>query len=103
MAKPNPQALVDVFGRQVYQTPSSVWSSGCSNGSPQTSTPLSCVQSALLLVDQRLLTSLHDLLALRQNHLDVARVAHVGVDSTVSSVCSTSLFWGLVDLDVLDD
>lgn len=33
----------------------------------------------------------------------MAWVAHVWVDSTVGSVCSSSLLGGLVDLDVLDD
>jgi hypothetical protein len=33
----------------------------------------------------------------------VARVRHVGVDTTVSTVCSTALLGGLVDLDVLDN
>ncbi len=33
----------------------------------------------------------------------MAWVAHVWVDSTVGSVSSTSLFWCLIDLDVLDN
>ena len=33
----------------------------------------------------------------------MAGVAHIWVDTTVGSVCSSSLFWCLVDLDVLDD
>jgi len=33
----------------------------------------------------------------------VARVRHVGVDTTVGTVCASSLLWCLVDLDVLDD
>lgn len=32
----------------------------------------------------------------------MAWVAHVWVDSTVGSVCSSSLFWCLVDLNMLD-
>lgn len=33
----------------------------------------------------------------------MARVRHVGVDTTVSAVCASALLGGLVDLDVLDD
>lgn len=33
----------------------------------------------------------------------MAWIAHVRIDSTVSSVSSSSLLWGLVDLDVLND
>ena len=33
----------------------------------------------------------------------MARVRHVGVDTTVGTVSATTLFGGLVDLDVLDD
>ena len=66
--------------------------------------PLSRIQSpALILVDQALLALLHDLRALGQDHLDVARVAHVRVDAAVGSVGSSSLLRRLVDLDVLDD
>lgn len=50
-----------------------------------------------------LLALLHILRRLHQYHFHVARVAHVRVDATVSAVCSSPLFWGLVDLDVLDD
>ena len=46
---------------------------------------------------------LHHLLALGQDQLDVARVAHVGVDAAVGTVCAAALFGSLVDLDVLDD
>ena len=74
-----------------------------SNCSPQSRTPLSCIESALLLVDQRLLASLHNLLTLGQDHLNVAGIAHVGVDPTMGSVRSTSLFWCLVDLYVLNN
>ena len=52
---------------------------------------------------------LHDILALRyyfvtlgQDQFDVAWVAHVRVDTTVSTVCSATLLGCLVDLDVLD-
>jgi hypothetical protein len=54
-------------------------------------------------VEQRLVTPLNDLLTFGQDHLDVAWAAHVRVDSAMSSVRATSLFWCLVDLDVLDD
>ena len=33
----------------------------------------------------------------------MARVAHVRIDATVSTICSPTLFGGLVDLDVLDE
>ena len=46
---------------------------------------------------------LDNLLALRQDHLNVAGIRHVRVDATVSAVCTTSLLGSLVDLDVLDD
>lgn len=64
----------------------------------------------------------HDLLALGQDQLDVAWVAHVWVDlgislvsqdrveqgeekthTTVSTVCAATLLWCLVDLNVLDN
>ena len=46
---------------------------------------------------------LNNLLTLGQDHLDVARVRHVGVDATVGAVGAAPLLGGLVDLDVLDD
>jgi len=46
---------------------------------------------------------LHDLLALRQDELNVARQAHVRVDATVSAVCAAALLGRLVHLDVLDE
>lgn len=46
---------------------------------------------------------LDNLLALGEDELDVARVGHVRVDTTVSTVCPPALLGGLVDLDVLDD
>lgn len=47
---------------------------------------------------------LADLLgALGEDQFDVAGVGHVGVDTTVGTVCSAALLGGLVDLDVLDD
>lgn len=52
---------------------------------------------------QSLRTLLHNLLALGQDELDVARVGHVRVDTTVSAVCPPSLLRCLVDLDVLDN
>jgi hypothetical protein len=33
----------------------------------------------------------------------MARIRHVRIDTTVSAVCSATLLWGLVDLDVFDD
>ena len=83
--------------------PSSTSHLCCSNCPPQAGPPLSGVQPALLFADQRLVTLLNDLLTFRQDHLDVAWVAHVRVDSAMSSVRATSLFWRLVDLDVLND
>jgi len=46
---------------------------------------------------------LDNLLTLGQDELDVAGVGHVGVDTTVGTVCPSSLLGGLVDLDVLDN
>jgi len=47
---------------------------------------------------------LHDgLILLGDDDFDVAWVGHVWVDSTVGTVCSPSLLWSLVDLDVGDD
>lgn len=46
---------------------------------------------------------LDNLLTLGQDELDVAGVGHVGVDTTVGTVCPSSLLRGLVDLDVLDN
>lgn len=42
------------------------------------------------------------LLAFSEDHFDVARVRHEGVDSTVSTVCSSAVLWGLVDGHVFD-
>lgn len=39
---------------------------------------------------------------LRQNQLNVARVRHVGVDTSMSTVSTTPLFLGLIHLDVRD-
>jgi hypothetical protein len=103
ISRPDVPSAVEIFGGQAYQSPSSVWYSCRRNRPPQPSTPLSRIQSAFLLVDQRLLTPLNHLLTFRQDHLNVAWVAHVRVDSAMSSVCATSLFWCLVDLDVLND
>lgn len=44
-----------------------------------------------------------NLVTLGQDELDVAGVGHVGVDTTVGTVCPSSLLGGLVDLDVLDN
>ena len=65
--------------------------------------PLSGVQSSVLLSAYCILSLCDSLLALCQDHLDVARIAHVGVDTTVGTVCAAALLWCLVDLDVLDD
>jgi len=46
---------------------------------------------------------LNDLLAFRKNKLDVARVRHVRVDTTMCTVGSSALLWSLIDLDVLDN
>jgi len=47
-----------------------------------------------------LLSLLDDLILLRDDDLDVGWVGHVWVDTTVSTVCASSLLWCLVDLDV---
>jgi len=46
---------------------------------------------------------LDNLLTLGQDELDVAGVGHVRVDTTVGTVCPSSLLGSLVDLDVLDN
>lgn len=65
--------------------------------------------SALAVVKADSLTAgslgglLNDLLALSEDHLNVAGVGHVRVDATVGTVCAAALLGGLVDLDVLDN
>src|ERR1700722_11055509 len=98
-----PRAEADALDRQAHQNSSSTSLLCRSNCPPQASPPLSGVQPALLLADYGILTLLHNLLAFRQDHLDVAWVAHIRINSAVSPVCSTSLFWCLVDLDMLDN
>lgn len=56
-----------------------------------------------VLALERLRGLLNGLLTLGKDHLDVARVGHVRVDTTVGTVCAAALLGGLVDLDVLDD
>lgn len=48
-------------------------------------------------------TLLDGLLSLSEDKLDVARVGHVGVDTTVSTVSASAALRSLVDLDVLDN
>ncbi len=60
-------------------------------------------QSLTTLLYSLLLSLLHFLSRLNQNHFHMARIAHVRVDSTVSPVRSPSLFRCLVDLNVLDN
>lgn len=57
----------------------------------------------LFLLGDLLLWFGDDLLLLRQDHLDVARRAHVGVDAAVSTIRASPHLGGLVDLDVFDD
>lgn len=57
----------------------------------------------LLLLGHLLLWFGDDLLLLGQDHLDVARRAHVWVDATVGAVRAPPHLRGLVDLDVFDD
>lgn len=64
---------------------------------------MSRIKSSLLRRKRILGTFLHSLLPFSQDHLDVAWVAHVWVDSTVRSVRPSALLWCLVDLNVLDD
>lgn len=45
----------------------------------------------------------HDLLLLGEDHLDVARRAHVRVDAAVGTVRTPAHLGSLVHLDVLDD
>jgi len=56
-----------------------------------------------VLAANNLIGLLDDLLGLGEDELDVARVRHVGVDTTVSTVRASALLGGLVDLDVLDN
>lgn len=46
---------------------------------------------------------LDNFFTLGEDELDVARVGHVGVDTTVGTVGSSAALGGLVDLNVLDD
>jgi hypothetical protein len=64
---------------------------------------LSCIQSTLLRRERILGTFLHSFFPFSQDHLDVAWIAHVRIDSAVSSVCSSTLLRCLVDLNVLDN
>jgi hypothetical protein len=65
--------------------------------------PLPRVESAILLLRHRVLGLRDRLCAFRQDHLDVARVAHVGIDAAVGAVRAAALLRCLVDLDVLHD
>jgi len=56
----------------------------------------------VVLTTSNRLRLLYNLLAFGQDQLDVAGVRHVRVDTTVGTVCSSTLLGGLVDLDVLD-
>ena len=74
----------------------------CLDSLPLSAGSLSSVQSPLSLRDN--VCSLLDLLCLLgKDQFDVAWIAHVGVDSTVSTIRSSALLWCLVDLDVFDD
>lgn len=57
----------------------------------------------LFLLGDFLLWLGHNLLLLREDHLDVARGAHVGVDPAVCPVRAPAHLGSLVHLDVLDD
>jgi hypothetical protein len=74
---------------------------GSSDGAPSPLTALSGVESGLAGSDVLVLGDL--LGALGQDQLNVAGVAHVGVDAAVGAVGATALLGGLVDLDVFDD
>jgi len=50
-----------------------------------------------------LLSLLDNLILLGNNDLDVGWVGHVWVDTSVGTVCASSLLWCLVDLDVGDN
>lgn len=63
---------------------------------------MSGIQS-LSLGNTQLLGLGDSLFAFRQDQFDMARVGHVWVDTTVSTVCSAALLRSLVDLDVLDN
>merc|ERR1712141_645924 len=74
--------------------------------SPPLLSALQLFSSQLLLGDfldlDLFLTTWNDLFLLRQNHLDVARTAHVRIDSSVSSIRSTSHVGGTVHLDMIN-
>ena len=74
-----------------------------SNRPPDPLSLLPSIQPSTALNNSRILALLHSLLALRQDHLDVAWIAHVRIDTTVRSVRASSLLRCLVDLNVLDD
>jgi len=57
----------------------------------------------VLLPRNNIWSLLDDLSTLHEDKLNVAWVAHVRVDTAVSTVCASSLLWCLIDLDVLDD
>ena len=73
-----------------------------SDSPPLPLTPLPTAQVPLLPLHS-LATLLHDLLALRQDELNVARQAHVRVDAAVGAVRAAALLGRLVHLDVLDE
>jgi len=72
-----------------------------SDGTSRPQTSLSAAQSLITLDD--ILALLDNLVTLGKDQLNVAWVAHVWVDTTVGTVCATTLLWCLVDLDVLDE
>lgn len=72
------------------------------NSPPQPYATLPAIQSLLLhLRDLR--TFLHDLFTFRQDQLNMARVGHVRIDTTMSTVGTTALLGCLVNLDMLDN
>jgi len=46
---------------------------------------------------------LDDFTTLDEDELDVAWIAHIWIDTTMGTVCTSSLLWCLIDLDVLND
>jgi len=75
---------------------------GLSGGDSLAETGTALARVEVLALDNSI-GLLDNLLTLGQDELDVARVGHVGVDTTVGTVCPSSLLGGLVDLDVLDN
>lgn len=99
MTTMTPSSSVWGWARRVPTDGHEGHASVCRDAPPLASSP---VCSYLFLLGHLLLWFGDDLLLLRQDHLDVAGGAHVGVDAAVGAVGAPPHLGGLVDLDVLD-